>query len=193
MKKITKVIAKGLNGNLPSTVSEYNVVVKEHDFKGKLVLTNKNKFDKDLALLKAEIDLILNPPKVEGKKRELSNHSKISQGIKNALKSFGGVRDWLLDNKNDNNVVELTLDNGSIIQHELDAMDVKILEFTKPKGGAEQKRLRKEMYEFTKGKMYHHPKSGKTGGFYVSRSLKKHRDELVAKAVELGFMNSEEA
>ena len=32
MKKVTKVIAKGLNGNLPSTVAEYNVVVKEHDF-----------------------------------------------------------------------------------------------------------------------------------------------------------------
>ena len=123
----------------------------------------------------------------------MSDHSKISQGVKNALKSFGGVRDWLLNNKTNNNKVELTLNDGSVIQHELDTTDVKILEFTKPSGGAEQKRKRKEMYEFTKGKMYHHPKSGKTGAYYVSRSLAKHRDDLIAKAVELGFMNNEEA
>ena len=81
MKKVTKVIAKGLNGNLPSTVAEYNVVVKEHDFEGKLVLTNRNKFDKDLALLKAEIDLILNPPKEEKKKPELCRYPLVVSGI----------------------------------------------------------------------------------------------------------------
>lgn len=192
MKNVTKKVAKELLNSMPSTVSEYNRTLGEYKLPT-VKKANRNNITAKVVALSEVLELIANPPKEEKKERPMSDHSKVSQGVKNALRSFGGVRDWLLNNKSNNNKVELTLDNGSVIQHKLDSTDVKILEFTKPSGGAEQKRLRKQMYEFTKGKMYHHPKSGKTGAYYVSRSLAKHRDELVAKAVELGFMNNEQA